>query len=441
MKITVIGTGYVGLVTGTCFASFGNDVTCVDIDEGKIERLKNGIIPIYEPGLTSLVKRCINDKCLSFTTNTHEAVQNSEVIFIAVGTPSAKDGSADLSYVMEAARQIGKAITPPCAPVIVAKSTVPIGTNAKIRMEIERVTTHRFAVVSNPEFLKEGDALNDFMKPDRIVIGVSDDWALEIMRKLYSPFTQTYEDRLIVMDPRSAEMTKYACNAYLATRISFMNEMANLCERVGADVDLIRRGMGSDPRIGPKFLFPGIGFGGSCFPKDVDAMRFIAKEHGDQLEILEAVERVNRWQKMVLPEKIEKYFCGDLEGRIIAVWGLAFKPGTDDVREAPALTLIADLCSSGARVHAHDPVANNNALEALCDRRADNGLRMFDDHYSAAEGADALVICTEWSQFRQPNLVRLKALMKYPVVFDGRNVWNPVEARRHGYTYHGIGRL
>ena len=434
MRICVLGTGYVGLVAGAGFADFGNDVTCVDIDAKKVEGLRNGLLPIYEPGLEPLVKRNIEEGRLSFSTDIAPSVRGSEVVIIAVGTPSAHAGHADLSQVLAAAEAIGQALSG--FTVVVTKSTVPVGTAAKIRATIAKVTKEEFAVASNPEFLKEGDAVNDFMKPDRVVIGADDARAVDVLRHLYGPFVRT-NDRILVMDPISAELTKYASNAYLATRISFMNDMANLCERVGADVEMVRRGMGMDVRIGPKFLFPGIGYGGSCFPKDVKAVMATAREHGHALEILEAVHRVNERQKAKLADKLLVELGQDLRGRVVAMWGLSFKPGTDDTREAPASVILEKLLAAGAEVRAHDPVANEQMRRAYPD--ADK-LMLFDNGYEAAHGADALVLCTEWHQFRRPNFQRLKQSMRQPILFDGRNVWEPKELRALGFTYHGIGR-
>ncbi len=432
MRLAVLGTGYVGLVAGAGFADFGNDVVCVDIDEGKVERLTRGILPIYEPGLEGLVQRNHGEGRLMFTTDIGTAVRGADVVFIAVGTPSAHDGSADLSQVLAAAEQIGRAMTG--FTVVVTKSTVPVGTAQKIRDVIVKVTQQPFAVGSNPEFLKEGDAVNDFMKPDRIIIGSDDERAIDVLRHLYAPFVRT-NDRILTMDARSAELTKYASNAYLATRISFMNDMANLCERVGADVEMVRRGMGMDPRIGPKFLFPGVGYGGSCFPKDVKAAMHTAREHGWQLDILEAVHRVNERQKSILADKIVRRLGDKLTGKTVAIWGLAFKPGTDDVREAPSLTVVEQLLAAGATIHAHDPVANEQVQKVLGQR-----IRYFDNNYDAAKGADALALLTEWHQFRRPNFKRLKELMRGAHLFDGRNIWEPAEVRALGFTYEGIGR-
>jgi UDPglucose 6-dehydrogenase len=432
MRIAVLGSGYVGLVAGAGFADFGNDVVCADVDAGKIERLCRGEIPIYEPGLDRLVALNLREGRLRFTTNVAEAVAGAEVCIIAVGTPSAADGSADLSYVIGAAESIGRALTG--WAVVVTKSTVPVGTAEKVRAAIAGVTSQPFAVASNPEFLKEGDAVNDFMKPDRVVIGTDDPKAREVLHGLYKPFVRT-TDRVVFMDPRSAELTKYASNAFLATRISFINDIANLCERLGVDVEHVRRGMGMDPRIGPKFLFPGIGYGGSCFPKDVKAALATAHSVGTQLEILEAVHRVNERQKGVLVDKMLAHFGGALAGRTFALWGLAFKPGTDDTREAPALVIIDRLLAAGAKVRAHDPVAN----EVIAARYGDK-ITLCETNYEAARGADALALLTEWHEFRRPNFVRLKELLTHAVVFDGRNIWDPAELRSHGFVSHGIGR-
>jgi UDPglucose 6-dehydrogenase len=432
MRLAVLGTGYVGLVAGAGFADFGNDVACVDIDAEKVARLRRGELPIYEPGLEPLVKRNVTEGRLTFTTDIAQAVRGAEVVILAVGTPSAHDGSADLSQVIAAATAVGKAITG--WTVVVTKSTVPVGTAQKITEAMRAATSQPFAVASNPEFLKEGDAVNDFMKPDRVIIGTDDEKARDRLRHLYAPFVRT-NDRVLIMDARSAELTKYAANAYLATRISFINDVANLCEAVGADVEMVRRGMGMDQRIGPKFLFPGIGYGGSCFPKDVKAVMHTARESGHPLQILESVHQVNERQKRRLADKIEKHFGGSLKGRTVALWGLAFKPGTDDVREAAACSIIDRLLEAGAQVRAHDPVANEAVHKIYGDK-----VRLFEANYDAVDGADALALITEWHQFRRPNFDRLKQLLKEPVLFDGRNVWDPAEVRSLGFTYHGIGR-
>jgi UDPglucose 6-dehydrogenase len=426
----------VGLVAGAGFADFGNDVVCVDVDAEKIARLERGELPIYEPGLDRLVAHNLAEGRLSFTTEVARAVRGAEVVLIAVGTPQGHDGAADLSQVLAAADDIGRAIAG--FTVVVTKSTVPVGTAAQIEARLRKATDQPFAVVSNPEFLKEGDALNDFMKPDRVIIGTTDRRARDVLRHLYAPFVRTH-DRVLFMDARSAELTKYAANAFLATRISFMNDVANLCERVGADVEMVRRGMGMDQRIGPKFLFPGIGYGGSCFPKDVKAVMATAREAGGALEILEAVHQVNERQKGVLADKVLRHFAGAVEGKTIAVWGLSFKPGTDDTREAPAITVIDRLLAAGARLRLHDPVAND-AVRRHYDGRHGERIVFCEQNYEAVEGADALVLCTEWHQFRRPNFTRLMTALKTPVLFDGRNIWDAEEVRGLGFHYYGIGR-
>ena len=432
MKIAVIGTGYVGLVSGAGFSDFGHEVTCVDIDSKRVEALRRGEIPIHEPGLPELVRRNAQLGRLHFTTSTAEAVHGALIVFIAVGTPSGADGSADLSYVVEAARQIGRALNG--FTVIVNKSTVPIGTADKVRAIIAEETKHPFAVASNPEFLKEGDAVNDFLKPARVVIGADDPRALDLLREVYRGVMRT-GDRIQTMDVRSAEMTKYAANAMLATRISFMNELARLAEVVGADIEAIRKGIGSDPRIGPKFLFAGAGFGGSCFPKDLRALVHTGREHDVPLTIIDAVERANERQKQLLGERVIAHFGGSLTGKRIAVWGLAFKPETDDIRESPALTLIEQLRGAGAQVVGYDPAAMANVRAQLGD-----AIELAESAYAAAEGADAVVLVTEWHELRHPDLGRLKTAMRQAALFDGRNVWSPDEVRKAGFTYLGIGR-
>jgi UDPglucose 6-dehydrogenase len=432
MKIAVIGTGYVGLVTGTCFAETGHQVTCVDVDARKIETLKAGGLPIYEPGLEELVRRNVKERRLSFTTSYADAIPGADVAFIAVGTPPGETGEADLSYVLAAARQIAGATTGYL--VVVDKSTVPVGSAEKVVAAMGEVTRHPFDVVSNPEFLKEGAAIDDFMRPDRVVVGVASERARSVMAELYAPFVRA-EQPILFMDLRSAELTKYAANAMLATRISFMNEMAALCERLGADVDQVRRGIGSDRRIGHPFLFPGVGFGGSCFPKDVRAVMTMARQVGLDFDLLRSVERVNERQKRWLVEKATKHF-GGLAGKTLGVWGLAFKPKTDDMREAPALTVVEALLGNGAKVRAHDPVAREVAAR-LFDGRP---IELVDEPYAAAEGADALLLVTEWNEFRQPDLARLKRVMRQPVLFDGRNVWDQSKIRAAGFTYYGVGR-
>jgi UDPglucose 6-dehydrogenase len=433
MKICVIGTGYVGLVAGAGFSDMGNDVVCCDVDKAKIDGLNRGEIPIYEPGLDKLVARnAAGEGRLTFTTDVPKGVAGAEVILLAVGTPPGKDGSADLSFIFQAAETVGASLTG--WAVIVTKSTVPVGTGDKIEAIVRKKTSHEFAVASNPEFLKEGDALNDFMKPDRVVVGAEDERAIKVLRALYAPFTRT-GDRMLVMDRRSAELTKYAANSMLATRISFMNDLANLCEILGADIELVRRGMGSDARIGPKFLFAGPGFGGSCFPKDLRAAISTGRDVGYRLEILDAVVAVNERQKRRMGEKIIAHFGGSLKGKRIAVWGLAFKPGTDDVREAPALTLIDQLLEAGASVSATDQVAMPAVRKMLGDK-----IEFESSSYACAKGADALALVTEWHEFRRPNFERLKTMMRQPVLFDGRNVWSSSELRAAGFTYYGMGR-
>ena len=431
MKIGVVGTGYVGLVAGACFAESGNDVICIDNDAAKVRLLQRGQIPIYEPGLEELVRRNRHEGRLTFTTALPKAVRDSAILFIAVGTPQDEDGSADLRHVLGVAGDIGRAMNG--YKVIVDKSTVPVGTSVKVREAVRRQTKHPFSVVSNPEFLKQGAAIEDFMKPDRVVIGVEDARAAELMLELYAPFTRTGAP-IMVMDCASAELTKYAANAMLAARISFMNEVANLCELVGADVDHVRKAIGADKRIGPSFLFPGVGYGGSCFPKDVQAMiRFAADERYD-FKILQAVEAVNAAQKTRLFVKMKAHF-GTLKGKTIAVWGLAFKPKTDDMREAPAIPLIAALLEAGATVRAYDPEATKVARRIFKNRVA-----YARSSYDALKGADALAIVTEWNEFRRPDFARARTLMRTPVIFDGRNLFTPALMKQQGFTYYSIGR-
>ncbi|MDZ4695967.1 MAG: UDP-glucose/GDP-mannose dehydrogenase family protein [Deltaproteobacteria bacterium] len=432
MKICVIGTGYVGLVAGVGFADMGNDVVCCDIDERKIARLLAGEIPIYEPGLESLVARNIQEKRLAFSTNVPAGVAGAEVIILAVGTPPAADGSANLSYIFQAAETVAQSLTG--WAVIATKSTVPVGTGDAIEAIFKKSAKHPFAIASNPEFLKEGDAVNDFMKPSRVIIGTTDPRAIAALESVYAPFTRS-RDRILTMDRRSAELAKYAANSMLATRISFMNDMAQLCDRIGADIESVRKGMGSDDRIGPKFLFAGAGFGGSCFPKDLRACISTGKDVGHALEILESVVAVNDRQKRWLGERVLAHFDGDLKGKRIAIWGLAFKPETDDIREAPALVLIEQLLKAGAEITVTDPVAMDAVKRELGDR-----VRFDTSNYDCAEGADALVLVTEWHQYRRPDFERLKRILRGAVVFDGRNVWNPSEMRALGFTYTGIGR-
>ncbi|MDB5270494.1 MAG: UDP-glucose 6-dehydrogenase [Hymenobacter sp.] len=436
MKIAVIGTGYVGLVTGTCFAEVGIDVTCIDIDQRKIDNLRQGILPIYEPGLEEMVTRNVQKGRLIFSTDLAEAVQDCDAAFIAVGTPPGEDGSADLKYVLAVARGIGEHLSDYC--VIVTKSTVPVGTAAKVQAEIERAISRRgaaieFDVASNPEFLKEGAAIDDFLKPDRIVVGIASDRAEEVMRRLYKPFLLNGHP-IIFMDIPSAEMTKYAANAMLATKISFMNDVANLCEIMGADVNMVRRGIGSDARIGTKFIYPGIGYGGSCFPKDVKALIKTAQDNGYDMQVLRAVENVNEQQKQVLFNKVSHHFGGDLRGLKIAIWGLSFKPKTDDMREAPSLVIVEKLLGAGCIVSAYDPVAMPEARHSLGD-----SITYAKDPFAALIDADALLIVTEWPEFRAPNFEVVGRLMKQKVIFDGRNIYDVKELEEEGFLYHCIG--
>jgi UDPglucose 6-dehydrogenase len=431
LNIGVVGTGYVGLVVGACLAENGNTVTCVDIDEGKVAALKRGEIPIYEPGLAEMVPRNVAEDRLKFTTDLAAAVRSSEVIFIAVGTPQGEDGSADLRHVLEVARGIARAMNG--FKVVVNKSTVPVGTAAKVRETIAGLTKEPFAVVSNPEFLKEGAAVDDFLKPDRVVIGTDDPKVEEIMRMLYEPFVRT-GNPILVMDPASAELTKYAANAMLATRISFMNEIANFCDRVGADVRQVRLGIGTDSRIGSSFLFPGVGYGGSCFPKDVKALLRMGQDAGTDLGVVEAVDEANERQKRILVPRIARHL-GSLKDKTVAVWGLAFKPRTDDMREAPALALIEGLLEGGASVRAYDPKAEASARRVLDER-----ITLCAKSYEAVEGADALAVITEWSEFREPDFKRIKSLMRHAAIFDGRNIYAPAALRELGFHYEGIGR-
>lgn len=432
MKIGVIGTGYVGLVVGTCFAESGNDVICMDVDRKKIQQLKRGITPIYEPQLEEILRRNLKEKRLQFTTNLSETVDKSRVIFLALPTPSDDDGSADLSLVFDVAKKIAKRMKQP--KIIVTKSTVPVGTTDQLRSLMREETDVAFEVVVNPEFLKQGAAVHDFLYPERVIVGTRSKEAAKVLHDLYAPFIRT-TDRFIVMDERSAELTKYAANSFLATKISFMNEIANLCERVGANVDLIRLGLGTDSRIGPQFLFPGVGYGGSCFPKDLRALRATAAEQGFDFKILKAVEDVNEQQQAVLVEKLKHHFKGKLKDRLVAIWGLSYKPRTDDLRDAPSLVIISHLKELGIRVNAHDPVAMGKAKKILS-----SSVRFFENNYDALKGADALMVVTEWNEFRRPDFDRMKRLMNSPVVFDGRNLYDPKEMRAHGFTYYGIGR-
>ena len=432
MKIAVVGTGYVGLVSGTCFAETGNNVICVDIDEQKVQMMKNGEIPIYEPGLEVLFERNIQNGRLTFTTDLASAVEQSEIVFLALPTPPGEDGSADLSYVLGVAKDLSGIIKK--YTVVVNKSTVPVGTAKRVHDElIKGLNADLFDVVSNPEFLREGVAVDDFMKPDRIVVGTSSDRVIDKMNRLYAPYVRT-GNPVIFMDERSSEMTKYAANSYLAARISFMNEIANLSEKLGANVDMVRRGMGSDSRIGKRFLFPGVGFGGSCFPKDVNALVMMAEKNGYDFKILNSVLEVNRIQKKRLVEKMEAYF-GDLKGKTIGLWGLAFKPNTDDIREAPALEIIDELIAKGASVKAFDPEAMDNVKKERGDI-----VKFCADVYEAADGADALAIVTEWSSFRNPDFNLLKEKLKNPVIFDGRNLYELDQMKELGFHYESIGR-
>lgn len=432
MKISVIGSGYVGLVAGTCFAESGNDVICVDNDINKIRILRKGKTPIYEPGLEELLKKNIKEKRLQFTNDLEYAVKITELIFLALPTPQSEDGSADLKHVLSAAEKIGKYING--YKIIVNKSTVPVGTAFKVRDIIKKRTKHEFDVVSNPEFLKEGAAINDFLKPDRIVIGTISERARRIMGDLYAPFVRTGKP-ILFMDELSAELTKYAANALLATKVTFMNEIANICERVGADVKYVRLGVGSDERIGPQFLFPGVGFGGSCFPKDIAALVKTSSDYGYDFKILKAVQYVNSEQKKLLVKKILRYFNNKIKGKIIAIWGLSFKPNTDDMREAPSITIINELLKNGAKIHAHDPVAIKEAKKIFGKK-----IKYFKNNYDALKGAHALAIVTEWGEFRRPDFERIKKLMKNCVIFDGRNIYEPDMMKETGITYYPIGR-
>ncbi|MGC1516544.1 MAG: UDP-glucose/GDP-mannose dehydrogenase family protein [Maribacter sp.] len=441
MNLTVIGTGYVGLVSGTCFAEMGNTVTCIDVDEQKIEKLTQGIIPIYEPGLETMVQRNFAKKTLRFSTKLSDHLEKCAIAFIAVGTPMGDDGSADLQYVLQVATEIGRAMTHPL--IIVDKSTVPVGTADKVRATITEELKKRnldisFEVVSNPEFLKEGDAVNDFMKPDRVVIGSDSEEATEKMRALYSAFFRSSPDRLITMDVRSAEMTKYVANAMLATKISFMNEIANICELVGADVNKVRVGIGSDSRIGYSFIYPGSGYGGSCFPKDVKALKKTAQEHGYTARLITSVEDVNDDQKFVISNKVIKRFGEDLNGKVFSIWGLAFKPETDDMREAPAIYVIQELVKRGAKIQAYDPKAMEEAQHFYL-KDVEN-VSYHDSKYETLNKADAMILLTEWKEFRSPDFDELQKQLNQPVVFDGRNQYNHERMTKMGFEYYQIGR-
>lgn len=440
MNIAVAGSGYVGLVSGTCFAEMGNKVTCVDIDPIKIQKLKEGVIPIFEPGLEQMVLKNVEKKNLFFTTDLSNAISDAEIVFIAVGTPMGDDGSADLQYVLAVAKSIGQTMQKRL--IVVDKSTVPIGTADKVKATIQAELDKRnenieFDVVSNPEFLKEGAAIDDFMKPDRVVIGADSEYAFEKMKQLYSPFFRTH-DRFITMDIRSAEMTKYAANTMLATKISFMNEIANICERVGADANKVRIGIGSDKRIGYSFIYPGAGYGGSCFPKDVKALKKIAEEYGYKANLIESVENVNDAQKLVIANKIVKRFGEDLTGFTFGLWGLAFKPGTDDMREAPAIYIVKELEKRGAKVKAYDPKAIKEAQEFYL-KNAKN-IKYYESKYEVLKGSDALILLTEWKEFRSPDFDELKAQLKYPIIFDGRNQYNAFNLEEKGFEYYQIGK-
>ena len=441
MNLTVIGTGYVGLVSGTCFAEMGNTVTCIDVDTKKIENLKQGIIPIYEPGLEAMVTRNIKNKGLRFSTDLSSNLEKCDIAFIAVGTPMGNDGSADLKYVLQVAKQIGQHMTHNL--IVVDKSTVPVGTADKVEATIREELNKRkeaieFHVVSNPEFLKEGDAINDFMKPDRVVIGANNDEAAKKMRTLYSPFFRSSVDRLIQMDVRSAEMTKYVANAMLATKISFMNEIANICELVGADVNKVRIGIGSDSRIGYSFIYPGSGYGGSCFPKDVKALKKTAEEHGYTAQLINSVELVNDKQKLVIANKVVNRFGEDLSGKTFAIWGLAFKPETDDMREAPAIYIIKELVKRGAKIQAYDPKAMEEAQHFYL--KGINGVTYHNSKYETLQNADAMILLTEWKEFRSPDFEELKVQLRTPIIFDGRNQYNHILMEEKGFEYYQIGK-
>ena len=439
MKVSVIGTGYVGLVAAAAFAEHGNDVMCADIDAAKIAGLEDGVIPIYEPGLEPLVKRNATAGRLRFTTSNAEAAKHAEVVFLAVGTPTGgSDGAPKLDYLFQAARDIAPHLDG--FTVVVNKSTVPVGTAERVTRIITDVNASaEFTVASNPEFLKEGVAVQDFMHPDRVIVGTDDERAREILTRLYKPFFRTSE-RLLYMSPRSAELTKYASNAYLAARISFVNDVANLCDAVGADVEQVRRGMGSDARIGNKFLYPGLGYGGSCFPKDTRAMIRTAREHGISMSIVAAADRINEAQKLVLVRKVRAHFQNDVSGKTLALWGLAFKPNTDDIREAPALTIVRSLASDGAKLRLCDPEAGPNFMAALGDTADNFDIQLVEDPYAAADGADALILATEWRQYRSPDFRRLAEIMSGKALFDGRNQWERAHVESLGFFYTGIGR-
>lgn len=443
MKLTIVGTGYVGLVTGACFSEMGSTVTCVDVDEEKIQGLKKGILPIYEPGLENIVIQNFKEGVLNFSTSLAEASKQSNIFFIAVGTPPGEDGSADLQYVLKVAQQIGQNINE--YAVIVDKSTVPVGTADKVKATIQKELDDRgvdieFDVVSNPEFLKEGAAVSDFLKPDRIVVGVDSDRASKVMRRLYAPFSRN-RDKLILMNVRDAEMTKYAANSMLATKISFMNEISNICEELGVDVENVRKGIGSDSRIGYSFIYPGCGYGGSCFPKDVKALIRTSRDSGIEPELLNSVEKRNSAQKLVLPRKIKKRFGEDLSDKTFCVWGLSFKPGTDDMREASSIVLIEELFKAGATIKAYDPVSMQQAKKEFPAKWFENKKLQFSkNQYAATENTDALILVTEWKAFRQPDFIQLSEKMNRKIIFDGRNQYDPDEMAEYGFEYYGIGR-
>ena len=432
MKLSIIGTGYVGLVQGACFADSGNTVICMDVDEKKINGLKKGVIPIYEPGLEEMVRRNAQDGRLLFTTNLKTAVENSKVLFLCLPTPQLEDGSADLSRVLSVSEKLAVFINED--KLLVSKSTVPVGTVDKIKQVVRKKTKYDVEVVSNPEFLKEGTAIQDSLKPERIIIGTRNKKAIEVLKDLYAPFVRT-GNPILLMSERSAEMTKYAANAFLATKISFMNELSNLCETVGADIDWVRKGIGSDPRIGNQFLFAGVGYGGSCFPKDVKALVRTSQEVNGDLKILKAVDEVNERQKRLLVRKLEHYYKGQLKNKVIVLWGLSFKPQTDDMREAPSLVIMNALLEAGAHVRAHDPIALTRA-KALFPKKVE----FFENCYDALKGGEALLIITEWNEFRRPDFPRMKSLMKTPVIFDGRNIYDPKTLKEAGFIYFGMGR-
>jgi UDPglucose 6-dehydrogenase len=434
LKIAVVGTGYVGLVTGTCLAEIGNDVVCVDIDKEKVAKMQKGQVPIYEPDLETVFKRNINENRLTFTTELKEGIKDAEVIFLALPTPPGADGSADLSFVLKVAEDLSELLDH--YAVVVDKSTVPIGTAEKVRDLIAKKAKVEIDIVSNPEFLREGFAVRDFMNPDRIVVGTSSAKARKVMEQLYQPYVKSGSE-IYFMDERSAEMTKYAANSFLAAKISFMNEIANLCEKLGANVDAVRMGVGSDPRIGKQFLFAGIGYGGSCFPKDVSALNQIGQENDYDFKIIQAVIDVNERQKLTIVNKLSDYYDGNLKGKKIALWGLAFKPDTDDIREAPALTIIKELADKGATVTAYDPEAADNVRKFHGDQK---GLSFADDMYSALDGADALIIATEWAEFSSPDFAKVKQLLKQPVIFDGRNIYDMDAMKQTGFYYQSVGR-